>query len=110
MLFRPSWAVLSSWSGIETVPYCPDSDLFVTCLISILDVLLLEVAVGSSNSRGPSGSANLDFYDVSFKSYANTARPPHADPSRGYHGFDCARANESRYNCQAPRRTTCLHW
>ena len=56
------------------------------------------------------GSANFDFYNVSFKSYANTAREPHAGPSRGSHGSDCARANESGYNCQAPRRTTCLHW
>ena len=54
MLPRPSWAVLCSWSGIETIPYCPDSDLFVACLFSIPDVLFLEMAVGSSNSRGPS--------------------------------------------------------
>ena len=56
------------------------------------------------------GSANFDFYNVSFKSYANTASQPYADPSCRSHGFDCARANESRYNRQAPRRTTRLHW
>ena len=50
------------------------------------------------------GSANFDFYNVSFKSYANTARQSYADCSCGSHDFDCARANESRYNCQAPRR------
>ena len=55
MLFRLSWAVLCSWSGIETVPYCLDSDLFVACLISILGVLFREMAVGSSISCGPSG-------------------------------------------------------
>ena len=54
MLPRPSWAVPCSWSGIETVPYCLDSDLFSACLISNLDVLLLEMAVCSSNSCGPS--------------------------------------------------------
>ena len=53
MLFRLSWAVLCSWSGMETVLYCLNSDLFVAYLISILDVLFLEVAVSSSNSRGP---------------------------------------------------------
>ena len=55
MLFRPSWAVLCYWSEIETVPYCLDSDLFVVCLISILDVLFLGKAIGSSDSRDPSG-------------------------------------------------------
>ena len=55
MLFRPSWAVVCSWNGIEIVPYCLDSVLFQACLMSIPDVLLLEMAVGSSNSRGPSG-------------------------------------------------------
>ena len=38
---RPSWAVLCSLSGIETVPYCLDSDVFVACLISIPDFLFL---------------------------------------------------------------------
>ena len=42
MLFRLSWAVVCSWSGIETAPYCPDSDLFEECLIPILDVLFLQ--------------------------------------------------------------------
>ena len=39
MLFRPSWAVLCSWSGIETVPYCLGSGLSEACLILILDIL-----------------------------------------------------------------------
>ena len=43
MLFRPSWAVLCSLSGIKTVPYFFDSDIFEACLISILDVLFLEM-------------------------------------------------------------------
>ena len=41
------------------------------------------------------GSPNFDFYNVSSKSYANTAGQPYADPSCGSHGFDCARAHES---------------
>ena len=55
MIFRPSWAVLCSWCGIEIVPYCLDSDLLMACLILTLDVLFLEMAVGSFNSREPSG-------------------------------------------------------
>ena len=55
MLYSPWWAVLCSWSGIETVPYWLDSDLFEACLISIPDVLFLGMAVSSSSSRGPSG-------------------------------------------------------
>ena len=55
MLFRLSWAALCSWSGIEIVPYCLHSYLFRACLILTLDVLFLEMAVGSLNSRGPSG-------------------------------------------------------
>ena len=42
--------------------------------------------------------------------YANATRHPNADPSCGAHGFDRGRADESRCNCQAPRRVTCLHW
>ena len=61
-------------------------------------------------SRDPhDGSADFDFNNVSFKSYANTARQPYADPSCGSHGFDSARANEFRYNSQALRRTTRVH-
>ena len=55
MLPRPLWAVRCSWCGIETVPYCLDSDLFVVCLILIPDVPLLKMVVGSLDSRGPSG-------------------------------------------------------
>ena len=55
MLFRPLWAVLCSWSGILIVSYCLDSHLFEVCLILVLDVLFLEMAVGSLKSRGPSG-------------------------------------------------------
>ena len=55
MLFRLSWAVLGSSSGIETVPYCLNSDLFEACLMLTLDVFFLKMAVGSSNSFGPSG-------------------------------------------------------
>ena len=54
MLFRPTWAVLRSWSVIEIVPYCLDLDLFEACLILTLDVLFLEMVVNSSDSRGPS--------------------------------------------------------
>ena len=46
---------LCSWSGIVTAPYRPDSDLFEACLISILDILFVEMAVGCSKSCGPSG-------------------------------------------------------
>ena len=42
------------------------------------------------------GSANSDSYNVSFKSYANTACQSYADSSCSSHGFDCARAHESR--------------
>ena len=55
MIFRPSWDVLCSWSRIETVPYCLQTDLFEAFLISILDFVFLGMAVGSSNSHGPSG-------------------------------------------------------
>ena len=55
MLFRPSWADLCSLSVIKIVPYFPDSELFGACLILTLDNLFLEMAVGSSDSRGPSG-------------------------------------------------------
>ena len=57
----------------------------------------------------PDGSTNFDF-NVSFQPYANTAHQPHAESSCSPHGFDCARADEPRCNCQAPRRTTCPHW
>ena len=56
------------------------------------------------------GSANFGFYNVSFKSSANIARQSYADSSCGSNDFDCARAHESRYNCQGLRRTTRLHW
>ena len=56
------------------------------------------------------GSASFDFYNVSFKSYANTEGQPYADPSCSSHGFNCARTHESGYNCQAPRRAAHLHW
>ena len=65
--------------------------------------------MGPVVSRPYDGPTNFDF-NVSFQPYANTARQPLADPSCGPHGFDCARANEPRCNCQPPRRTTCLHW
>ena len=55
MLPRPLWAVLCSSRGMETVLYCVDSDLFVARLILILDVLVLEMAVDSLGSCGPSG-------------------------------------------------------
>ena len=34
---------------------------------------------------------------------------PHAVSSCSPHGFDCARTDEPRCNCEAARRTTCLH-
>ena len=55
MLPRPLWAVPCSWSRIEAVPYCLDSNLFLASLILILDVLFLEMAVDSLDSREPSG-------------------------------------------------------
>ena len=52
---RPLWAFLCTWSGIETVPYCLDSDLFAACLTLILDALVLGMAVDALDSRGLSG-------------------------------------------------------
>ena len=56
------------------------------------------------------GCANFDFNNVPFRSYANTARQSYADSSCSSDGFDCARAHESRQNCQALRRAARLHW
>ena len=50
-LRRPFSAV---GAGSKMVPCCLGSDLFVACLILNFDFLFLEMAVGSSNSRGPS--------------------------------------------------------
>ena len=70
--------------------------------------------------RSHSGSCSVEapaydgptYFDshVSIQPYANATRHPNADPSCGAHGFDRGRADESRCNCQAPRRVTCLHW
>ena len=55
------------------------------------------------------GGTNVDFKNVSFKSYVTTARQPYADSSCGSNGFDCARAHESGHNRQASRRATRVH-
>ena len=41
------------------------------------------------------GSANFDFHNVFFKSYANTARQSYADSSCASNGFHCAGAHDS---------------
>ena len=69
MLFRPTWAVLCSWSVIEIVPYCLDSDLFAACLILTLDVLVLEMVVDSSDNRGPSALARHSCSNAEFLNY-----------------------------------------
>ena len=55
------------------------------------------------------GPTYFDFH-VSIQPYANATRHPDDDPSCGAQGFDRGRAGESRCNCQASRRVTCLHW
>ena len=55
------------------------------------------------------GSTKFDSH-VPIQPYANAARRTHADSNCSPHGFDRARAHEPRCNCQAWRRTTCLHW
>ena len=55
-------------------------------------------------------SANFDFNNVPFKSYANAARQSHADSDCRSHGLDCARAYESRYILEASGRATRIHW
>ena len=65
MLCRLLWAVLCSWSGIKTVPYCLDADLFVACLISILGV------EAGSDPRGHLG--------VTWGVYLCAGKPPLAD-------------------------------
>ena len=69
-----------------------------------------DTAVAAVSRPLPMMVPPFKFYHVSFKSYTNTARQSYADSSCGSNGFGCARAHESRYNCQAPRRTIRLHW
>ena len=56
------------------------------------------------------GSANFNFNNVSLESYADAAQQSRADSDCSSNGFDRARADESRYNRQASRGATCIHW
>ena len=65
---------------------------------------------GSCSVKTPAydGSTYFDRH-VPIQPNANAARQPHALSSCSANGFDRARADEPRCNCQAPRRPTCLH-
>ena len=69
MLFRPTWAVLCSWSVIEIAPYCLISDFFEASPILTPNVLFLKTLVDSSDSRGPSAVACLGCSNAHFLCY-----------------------------------------
>ena len=73
MLFRPTWAVLCSWTVNEIVPYCLDLDLVEACLSLTLDVLLLKMVVDSSDSRGPSALACHSCSNVELLDYLDNS-------------------------------------
>ena len=63
---RLLWASLCFWTGIETVPYCLDSDLFAACSTLTLDALVLEMAVDALESRGWSALVRHNFSSAYF--------------------------------------------
>ena len=56
------------------------------------------------------GYTNFDRNNLTFNPYAYVAHQSYVDSNSSSNGFDHARANESRYNRQASRRATRLHW